>query len=184
MSKGKRRQEKTIIQYSNIFSEEKMTEIQAEAYYRALKKIEEENKKNEAEEERKYKWYENIFLALNVIFMPWHINKKYKVSNRIYDGVLVLFVSGIMQLIGGGMWIIGILNLGCKIIYPLIKVKFAREMLDIAGITILLLVFGSVFVLAGSAFGKETDSNKIYAYSASVLVLVGCIISLITMLGI
>ena len=45
MSKGKRRQEKTIIQYSNIFSEEKMTEIQAEAYYRALKKIEEENKK-------------------------------------------------------------------------------------------------------------------------------------------
>lgn len=41
-----------------------MIEIQAEAYYRALKRIEtEKTKTNEQKsEKKKYKWYENIFL--------------------------------------------------------------------------------------------------------------------------
>lgn len=41
----------------------------------------------------------------------------------------------------------------------------------------------SIFILAGGAFEKETDSNKIYAYSASIIALVSCIVSILALLG-
>lgn len=47
---------------------------------------------------------------------------------------------------------------------------------------ILSLTLGSIFILAGSAFSKEIDSNKIYAYSASVIALISCMISIIALL--
>ncbi len=40
-----------------------------------------------------------------------------------------------------------------------------------------------VILLAGGEFEKETDSNKIYAYSASIIALVSCIVSIIALLG-
>lgn len=45
-----------------------MIEIQAEAYYRVLKRIEDEKVKEDEQklEKKKYKWYENIFFILNV----------------------------------------------------------------------------------------------------------------------
>lgn len=46
-----------------------------------------------------------------------------------------------------------------------------------------MLSIGSVFVLASETFKKETDSNKIYAYSGSIIALIGCVISIITLVG-
>ena len=48
--------------------------------------------------------------------------------------------------------------------------------------SLVLLPLGSIFILAGGEFEKETDNNKIYAYSASIIALVSCIVSIIALL--
>lgn len=53
------------------------------------------------------------------------------------------------------------------------------DILTIIATGMMLLTFGSVFILAGDQFGKEKDSNKIYAYSSCMLAIAGCIIAII-----
>jgi cation transport ATPase len=108
--KSKKNKER-IIQYETInISQEKMIEIQAEAYYKALKRIEGEkaNADKQRIEKKKDKWYENVLFVLNVLFCPWIINKKFNVSNQIYDSILVLVVSGVLCFTGGFMWFFGL----------------------------------------------------------------------------
>lgn len=47
---------------------------------------------------------------------------------------------------------------------------------------IALLVFGSIFVIAGKEFSREKDSEKIYAYFACVISVVSCIVSVLALL--
>ena len=64
MSRRKaKKQKQQIVKYeSSNISQEQMIEIQAEAYYRALKRIEDEKAKEDEQkpERRKYKWYEEV----------------------------------------------------------------------------------------------------------------------------
>lgn len=186
MSKRKSRNNKEqIVKYeSNNFSQEKMIEIQAEAYYRALKRIETEKSKTDEQkpEKKKYKWYENVLFVLNVLFWPWRINKKFNVSNRIYDNILVLFVSGVLKLVGGLMWLFGMFAIIYEI-YQLIIEGIMEEIVNVSPVVIFSLFLGSTFVLAGEEFGKETDSNKIYAYSSCIIALISCVLSIIAMIG-
>lgn len=182
--KGKKKNREQIVKYeSSNISQEKMIEIQAEAYYRALKRLEDEkNKENEkVPEKKKYKWYENALFVLNVLFWPWKINKAFSVSNRIYDSILVLFVSGAMQFIGGIMWLAGTCTVVFEI-YKLITSGLTEEMINISPIMVFMIFLGSAFVLAGGEFGKETDSNKIYAYSASIIALISCIVGAVALM--
>ena len=86
MSRRKtKRQKQQIVKYeSNNISQEQMIEIQAEAYYRALKRIEDEKTKEDEQkpERRKYKWYEEVLFCINVFFWPWKINKRFSVSKK------------------------------------------------------------------------------------------------------
>ena len=187
MSKRKSKKNKEQIvkyEYSNI-SQEKMIEIQAEAYYRALKRIEaEETKADEQKHEKKrYKWYENILFVVNVLFWPWKINKKFNVSNRICDSILVLSVSGVLQFAGGCMWVFGIFAIIYEI-YQMVIMGIIDEIINVGLIVIFSLFLGSTFVLAGKEFGKETDSNKIYAYSASIIALISCVVGIIAIIRI
>lgn len=63
----KKKHNKEISRKCNFISKEEMIEIQAEAYYRAIKKIKDEEKNNINSvgntNKKKYKWYENIFFA-------------------------------------------------------------------------------------------------------------------------
>lgn len=82
MSKRKSKNKEQILKYeSSNISQEKMIEIQAEAYYRALKRIEAEKTKDDEQkhEKKKYKWYENILFVVNVLFWPWKINNKQEI---------------------------------------------------------------------------------------------------------
>lgn len=166
-------------------SQKKMIEIQAEAYYRAMKRIETEKAepKECKHEKKKYKWYENVLFVLNVLFWPWKIHKKFSVSSRIYDSILVLFVSGTLKFAGGMMWLFGILAIIYEI-WQMISKRGVDELISVIPIIVFSLFLGSTFVLAGEEFGKETDSNKIYAYSASVIALISCVVGIITLIGI
>lgn len=69
-------------------------------------------------------------------------------------------------------------------IYKLVTGENVEEIISFSFIAFISILFGSTFVLAGGEFEKETDSNKIYAYSASIIALISCIVSIIAMLGI
>ena len=193
MSKSKRgKSTKTsIIQYEcNNLSQEEMIEVHAEAYYRALKRIEDEKakenekvKENEVMVNKKYKWYENVFFMINVLLWPWKINKKFAIKEQIYDSVLVIFVSMFLHGVGVVAWAFGAFTLICELL-KLVNINIGLNDDWAVGISIsmLSLVVGSVFTLAGDAFRKETDSNKIYAYSASIIAMISCVISLIALI--
>lgn len=67
-------------------------------------------------------------------------------------------------------------------IYQVVYYKILSTELIFIPIGFALLLWGSIFAIAGKEFAKEKDSNKIYAYSASVLALISCILSLIALL--
>ena len=186
MSRRKtKKQKQQIVKYeSNNISQEQMIEIQAEAYYRALKRIEDEKSKEDEQkpERRKYKWYEEVLFCINVFFWPWKISKRFSVSNKIYDSIPVMFVSGVLRFVGGFLWLAGLVGLGAEV-YSLLIGKIISNYLVTGSISLVLLSLGSIFILAGGAFEKETDSNKIYAYSASIIALVSCIVSILALLG-
>ena len=79
------------------------------------------------------------------------------------------------------MWLVGLIGLGTDI-YSLIIRRAANDFWGTGSISLVLLPLGSIFILAGGEFEKETDSNKIYAYSASIIALVSCIVSIIALL--
>lgn len=85
-----------------------MIEIQAEAYYRALKKLELE-KNQQSTPQKNYKWSEKLLLIINMIVFPWRIIKKDQVSSKIYDSILVFIVSYTLMGIGSVLWLLGVI---------------------------------------------------------------------------
>lgn len=167
-------------------SDERMVHIQARAYYRAIKKYSEESKAKEKQEEvikrASYSFVENILFVLNVFCFPWKIQKKFNVNNRIYDSILVLFVTAILVISGTLIWGTGLFS----IIYTLMQlIKHAIDLkifIISLAVGMLMMEFGSIFIIAGNEFSKVQDSNKIYAYSASILSLVSCIVAVISLM--
>lgn len=185
-----RKNNERIVKYeSNIISQEKMIEIQAEAYYRALKRIEDEKVESDKKkpETKKYKWYEKCLFVFNLIIWPWKINKRFYINNQIYDNVLVLVVSGVIQVIGSLMWLFGIIGTVieiCKIFSLDISRESICKGVIVIVVSIITLFWGSIFIEVGEEFRKETDRNIIYAYSASIIALISCVVSIIALIGI
>lgn len=179
-----------VIDYDNSnISEERMIEIQAEAYYRALKRIERDKEKEKEKEinenennlpKKKKKWYIVLLNLLNIIFFPFILNKNIKDKNKgFYDATLVIFISLILHYIGIFVWLLGV-GIIIVIVNAFSYSIFINILFIILGFFIILL--GSTFYVAGSEFEKETDSNKIYAYSASILALISCVVGVIALL--
>ena len=184
MGKRKSMKNKEIVQYeSSNLSQEKMIEIQAEAYYRVIKRIESEKEiksekeiENKHTEARKYKWYENIFFVINALLWPWKIHKNFQLKDNIYDNVLVVFISIIMQILGAVLWLFGIIIILSNFFIN------NNDIITTVSFAIFSLTFGSMFILAGGQFSEEKDSNRIYAYSSCMLALVGCIIAIVAII--
>lgn len=181
--KQRKRKEQIIRFENNKMSQEQLVEIQTEAYYRALKRIEDEksNANEHESEKKKEKWYKRILFILYLFMRPWKIREKFNVSNRIHDNLLVLVVSGVLRFIGIFMWLFGWITIGYEIYHVLMK-QMINDIISMVCIAFTAVLFGSIFILAGEEFEKETDSNKIYAYSASIIALISCIVGIITLM--
>jgi len=158
-------------------SREELIELQAEAYYQAMKRIENEKEMKKAiSSESKVKWWKQVRLFINVIFFPFIIFGKKKINNQIYDEILVLPVSTL--LIGGGsfFWLVGIV----AFIAMITKRKIFS--INTSIIAFFILIVGSLMVVSGGAFREERNSMKIYAYSASIIALVSCIVSIVALI--
>lgn len=182
---GKRNNKKPqeqIIQYECInISQDRMIEIQAEAYYRALKKIEQEKSDENQSVIEKDKWYKNILLILNVLIFPWKIYKGFSINKGMYDSVLVFVVSISLEIIGTLMWLFGFVSIIICGIYQMITVGISSVSFTTFYIGVMSIFMGSIFVLASSEFSKEKDSTKIYAYSACIIALISCVVSIISL---
>lgn len=179
---GKRKKERVIKCGCGGISESRMIDMQAEAYYRALKKIEQEklNYEEQAVEKKSDNGIMDLLFILNVMFFPWIIHKRFRVNKQIYDSILVLFVSGVLKIIGSLAWLSGIILVIVQI-YQIIGANIVSTItVFINGVSLILL--GSILVLSGTQFYKEEDSNKIYAYSGSIIALISCVVSIIVLI--
>ena len=121
-----------------------------------------------------------FLFILNVLFLPWKISKKFNINEKIYDSILVLFVSAVLGLVGLVIWLAGIIALGYGVIL-LFQGNTWHICIGISGSGFLLIIFGSLFTLASQEFSKVSDSNKIYAYAACIIALVSCVLTLAAM---
>lgn len=182
-TKHTRKMENTKNYDLSMVSEEQMIKIHEEAYYRALKRIKNENDKNELIKEKSKaaisKRTQMAFL-LNAMFVPMKINRRFIINDKIYEGIITLFISSILWILGLLMWIFGIFMVVQNVLNMFSEVsKFIWVAETLVGLAIWLL--GSIFIMSSSKFKKEEDSNRIYAFSGSILALLSLVISIIAL---
>lgn len=161
-------------------SREQIIEMQAEAYYRALKRVEEEKKREEQAlySKVKLKWYESILYFVNVLICPWRLVKRFSVKERTYDLWLVWAVSFALKVVGMFLWGAGFI----ATVYGVIRMIILRLYMERVGLCLIGVsawLFGSITILAGKTFEKEYDGNRIYAFSACVLAILSCVLSVV-----
>ena len=169
---------------ANNISKEDMIEIQTEAYYRALKRVQlekadMEEQEMKPEEIKKLKWPYNLLAFFNVIFLPWIINKRFVLKKQMYNDALVLAVSLMTKIIGTFIWLLGITQIIVYFIYFKDNLIFLFYAIPLGVVTTFC---GSMFILSGNSFSKETDNNNIYAYSACIFALISCIVSILALM--
>lgn len=169
------------LQLNNNFTKDQMIEIHAEAYYRALKRINDENNRHIPKQSKYYKWYEYILFTLNIIGFPFVLSKKFNLNNHLCDSILVLFISAILKTIGIILWFYNGYSI-IVIIYHFIIGLSKKNALAHIMYSLLKMLLGSTLYLGGIEFSKESDSNKIYAYSACIIALISCAVSIIALL--
>ncbi len=98
----KKKNEQMIKYECNYLSEDRMIEIHAQAYYKALKRIEQE--KEEVKEQitckKENKAIDNILFWLNLGVCPFKISKRFKLNKNAYEGILVAPISSLLECIG------------------------------------------------------------------------------------
>lgn len=169
---------------TDILTKEQLVEIHAEAYYRALKRIEEEQRDKRINSDKKEKKYQkgDVLFYINVILWPWKINKRFNVNQHIYNNILSVIISLVLKIFGFYLWLSGIITVVYKSIQMMFTISFASGIVHLL-IGFALLLWGSIFVMAGKEFEKERDGNTIYAYSASILALISCILGIVALLN-
>lgn len=165
-------------------SKSEYVELQAKAYYLALKQMEDEKREAEKLEtqkknqQREKKNFLKIFLRfLNVLCCPWKIFGKRAIDDQVYDSILVIPISALLLVSGSALW-----SAGVGIIFFMLKKIYFTFNLNTITFSFFLIVMGSFMILSGKAFSEEKDSMKIYAYSASVIALISCVVSIITLI--
>lgn len=181
----KNKKYKSINKEMESLSNEALINIHTEAYYRALKKVKENNIKELNEKEQmQYKPIQKLLIMLNVIFCPWRLSKKFILNGQIYDGFLVVAVSGIMEVSGVFVWMLGGLGAAWIVLCEIMTKGELEGYKIIVTVIIIILLFmiGSLLYISGKSFEKEKDSNRIYAYSASIFALISCVISIVSII--
>lgn len=166
----------------NIINVDEKTLVRA--IVQAYKEIE-ETKTNEQGDEnvdipKKRKWIMDILFFLNVLFFPFKINEKFTVREGIYDSILAFFVAFILNCVGLLCWVVGIV----AVIFAVFVAFFSKSLSTgfcCFGCGLFILMIGSLMIISANEFSKVTDSNKIYAYSASVLALISGVVAIVSL---
>ena len=121
-----------------------------------------------------------MLFFLNVLFFPFKINKKFIIREDAYESILGGLVAIILNCIGVISWAIGIIAV---IIIVCFLNLSESKLVCVGGIfcCLFFIMIGSLMIISANEFSKVTDSNKIYAYSASVLALLSGIVTIVSL---
>ena len=108
------------------------------------------------------------------------IIKKDQVSSKIYDSILVFIVSYTLMGIGSVLWLLGVIAV-VNALRNILYISLSRVIYSIL-LGIVCNFFGSLTVVSGKKFEDELDSNRIYAFSASIFALISCIAGILAIL--
>lgn len=78
-----------------------------------------------------------------MLFYPWKINKKFVISNRAYDSILIMFISTILYVIGFILWLVGMSGI-TYMIWQMITIGITDTLVSICGITVFALIISLV----------------------------------------
>ena len=183
--KGKNRKaQKKNIQINEItkismqeVDEEKWIHMQAEAYYRAMKRIEAEKDEKPVEAALKINRLYRILYVLNFLVFPFKIFGKVKLKEAAYNMPIVYVISIIMRCVGFTAWLTGLILIPHLIITGELPFN-----IFIVPLIIILVFIGSMLIIGAREFEKEEDNNQIYAFSATFLALVSLCVSIVSLL--
>lgn len=169
-----------VIKSPSNFSINDCVEIQTEAYYRALKRIENEKSSNNHKIGNAHLSKKELAsLFINVLFRPKHIQKIGK--THIADSLLSLFMSLFFDLIGYSIRVIAAILIFYNIVV-LITSGINTSSLIFIVFGIFLVMFGGFFNASSKEIENEKNYEKLYAYSASIMAVFAVIISAITLI--
>lgn len=159
------------------FSYNECIEIQAEAYYRALKRIEVE--RISSPKNPNPSWKERFSVLFEVFFRPKQLVKRKK---NLADSLLNIIVSTTLDIIGLLLRAIATASLFYSL-YSLFRLpeNWIQHVFYIV-IYLGLIMVGGMFRAASMEIELERDYNKLYAYSASLMATLAVLISLITLM--
>lgn len=162
------------------FSKEEYIEIQAEAYYRAMKRIHEEKtpviceKPADNKEGPLYK----IGVALRLLLLPV-IPKEIRVNRA---EILKILHGGPLSFVGFLLYCIGIAGLIMFVMERFVKKMSFDNTILLLCITIFTLFVSVYLRLAAKDIESETDINKLYAYTGSLAASVSLLLSIIALI--
>ena len=171
------------------FTHDELVEIQAEAYYRALKRIENEKITNENSDEfgQIKEKTTKLKLVLIFLFTPKKLNK---MQNNFADSFLADIVRMILDLIGLMLRSLPIMVVisGIWTFYKIPSLRQSSVSIATGIITILLFLllslviacFGGFFSASAEEVSNTKNYEKLYAYSASMMSNLAMVIALIT----
>lgn len=175
--RGRENRPQDIIKTRN-FSSIDYVEIQSEAYYRALKRIEKE--RNETKRlhrqglgKERHSKKEIACLILNFAFRPRHLQKISKTN--IADSLLNIIMASFFLLIGYSMRILGFI-VAVYTIYESFSSGVTMKILYIVW-CVAVLILGGFFIAASIEIENEKNYEKLYTYSASIMAVFAVIIS-------
>ncbi|MEA4893966.1 MAG: hypothetical protein VB064_01750 [Oscillospiraceae bacterium] len=182
--KKKHKNEKTspvnMPPFINNYTYDQCVNIQAEAYYRALKRIEsEKHSQDQIPDAVPLSRKDKVRFFINIFFRP----KKLKIKKgHLADSLLLIVVTMILDLIGFLLRLIAVFLFAYSIYsFVMFPAQVTISILYIV-ISILLAFLGGVFIASSVEIENGRDYNKLYAYSASIMSVLAVIIAAIALL--
>lgn len=170
----RKKNEQVPIQTTNFFSKQEIIEIQAEAYYQAFKRIE-QDKAEVPQAKTKRCWWETTLLLLNIILFPWKLHKKLAIKN-MPETLLGSLIVLVLMVFGCITWFLGIASL-----IAIIFITSTTYKLMLLPFSILLTIIGSEFIIASNSLDRIEETTKIENFASSIMGTLAVIIALISL---
>ena len=164
-------------------SKKELLKIEERALYNALKKYEKNLMKSanekEAERNRKEDDISNWKYCLMFFFVPWLVGKYLKNNKRLYENVIVFFITFILEFIGSVGWLAAIIGICVNGKNFLVTCEI-KSMVS-TGLFIIIWLISVLFIILGNRLSEEKDSKQIYTVATTIMAILTFIVAVVTL---
>jgi len=182
MGRQKRRVKKAEVQpqrMMNNITEDRFLQLQTQAFYDAMKKIEEEKNTVTEVKIEKMSMLQNIGFMLLLIIWPNKAKEKYDLRDDITNGVFSMISSIIMWLIGNAIKLFAFLVFFADIYCVAVKVINIGIFIVFLFGAFFMGMIGSMFVLSSEEIANERNNSVIMSYTSNIFAAVGIVVAVV-----